>query len=63
MENITITASEGMIFRRIHDQLEMGDQIVLGFDYSTGEKREDRPEYYEEVEKPVVEIEEEVIIE
>lgn len=53
MKNLTITASEGMIFRRIHDGLEMGSAIILGFDYSTGEKREDKAEYYEEVEKPV----------
>ena len=55
MENITIIASEGMIFRRIHDQFEMGKVIVLGFHYSTGAKREDKEEYYEEVEAPVVE--------
>ena len=56
MENTTITASEGHIFRRIHDQFLMGDHIVLGYDYSTGEKREDKVEYYEEVNKPVEEL-------
>ena len=49
-----LRASEGHILRRIHDGFEMGSEIVLGFDYSTGEKREDKGEYYEEVEKPVL---------
>jgi hypothetical protein len=48
----TITADEGMIFRRIHDCFEMGNEIALGIDYSTGEAREDLPEYYEEFEMP-----------
>jgi len=56
MENTTITSSEGKVFRRIHDQFLMGDHIVLGYDYSTGVKREDKAEYYEEVDKPVEEI-------
>ena len=47
-ENNRITASEGMTFVRIHDGFEMGDQIYLGIDYSTGEPREDLPEYYKE---------------
>lgn len=53
MENITITATEGKVFRRIHDHFLMGDQIVLGFDYSTGVKREDLPEYYEQIDAPI----------
>ena len=52
MEFITIIASEGNVFRRIHDQFIMGREIVLGYDYSTGEKREDKPEYYEEIPEP-----------
>ena len=48
-ENNRITASEGMTFVRIHDGFEMGKEIYLGIDYSTGEPREDKPEYYEEV--------------
>jgi hypothetical protein len=37
------------IFRRIHDGFIMGREITLGQDFSTGEQREDLPEYYEEV--------------
>lgn len=40
-----------MVFRRIHDGLIMGDEIELGIDYSTGEAREDKPEYYEEIDE------------
>ena len=47
-EDNKITASEGMTFVRIHDGFEMGDTIYLGVDYSTGEAREDKPEYYRE---------------
>ena len=46
---ITITAKEGMTFVRIHDGFDMGDTIYLGIDYSTGEPRVDKPEYYTEV--------------
>ena len=48
-ENNIIRASEGMTFVRIHDGFEMGEEIYLGIDYSTGEPREDLPEYYKEV--------------
>ena len=48
-ENNIITAREGMTFVRIHDEFEMGEEIYLGIDYSTGEPREDLPEYYKEV--------------
>ena len=48
-DNNIITASEGMTFVRIHDGFEMGEVIYLGVDYSTGEPREDKPEYYREV--------------
>ena len=47
-ENNIIRASEGMTFVRIHDGFEMGEEIYLGIDYSTGEPREDLPEYYKE---------------
>ena len=47
-ENNIIKASEGMTFVRIHDGFEMGEIIYLGVDYSTGEPREDLPEYYRE---------------
>jgi len=45
-----IVAEEGKVFKRIHDGLEIGSEIILGIDYSTGKAREDFPEYYEEVE-------------
>lgn len=47
-----ITADEGKILSRKHDGFAMGRQVILGIDYSTGEPREDRPEYYEEVDAP-----------
>ena len=46
-----IEAKEGFTFRRIHDGLIMGEIIYLGIDYSAGEPREDKPEYFEEVAK------------
>lgn len=30
----------------------MGNEIHLGFDFSTGVKRQDLPEYYEEIDDP-----------
>jgi hypothetical protein len=48
-----ITAQEGKVFRRIHDGFVMGTEIYLGIDYSTGEPREDLPEYYEEIDEPI----------
>ena len=47
-ENKIIRADEGMTSVRIHDGFEMGEEIYLGIDYSTGEPREDKPEYYKE---------------
>ena len=47
-ENNIITAESGCQFVRIHDNFEMGEVIYLGIDYSTGEPREDKPEYYRE---------------
>ena len=49
-----ITATQGMIYRRIHDGFEMGNEIWLGVDYSTGVPREDKAEYYEEIETPEI---------
>ena len=46
--NNRITAESGYTFVRIHDGFEIGDTIYLGVDYSTGEPREDKPEYYRE---------------
>ena len=50
-----ITAQQGKIFIRIHDGFIMGNEIVLGFDYSTGVKRVDLPEYYEEIDEIIEE--------
>lgn len=47
-----ITAQEGKVFRRIIDGLIFGNEIYLGVDYSTGEAREDKSEYYEEIDEP-----------
>ena len=49
-----IEANEGFTFKRIHDGFIMGAVIYLGIDYSTGEPREDKPEYYEEIEEESV---------
>jgi len=47
-----ITATQGKVFRRIIDELIFGSEIYLGVDYSTGEPRPDKEEYYEEIEEP-----------
>jgi len=47
-----IKAKQNRVFKRIHDGFIMGNEIVLGKDYSTGVEREDLPEYYEEVLDP-----------
>ena len=44
-----IEAKEGFTFKRTHDGFIMGKIIYLGMDYSTGEPREDKAEYYEEI--------------
>jgi hypothetical protein len=46
------TQNTNRVFRRIHDGFIMGNEIVLGKDYSTGVERDDLPEYYEEVQDP-----------
>lgn len=51
-EYIQITADPGKTFRRIHDGHIIGSPVILSVDYSTGQAREDKPEYYEEVERP-----------
>ena len=48
IEGINLTADEGKTFIRIHDGYDMGSGIQLGIDTSTGEPREDKPEYYRE---------------
>ena len=47
-----IRASNGKVFRRRHDGTIMGKEIHLGFDFSTGVKRQDLPAYYEEIDEP-----------
>ena len=54
IEGINLTADEGKTFIRIHDGYNMGKGIQLGIDTSTGEPREDKVEYYEEVDMPEV---------
>ena len=46
-----ITARPGKAYRRIHDGFLMGTEIHLGVDFSTGAPREDKPEYYEEIDE------------
>ena len=53
-----ITANEGFVWKRKHDGFIMGEEIHLGYDYSTGVKRVDKEEYYEQVEADEEEIEE-----
>lgn len=48
-----ITAKEGYVFRRIIDNMIFGNEIYLGIDYSTGEARPDKAEYYEEILQPI----------
>ena len=55
MDIEVITAEEGMVFQRIHDNMIFGNEIHLGFDYSTGVKRQDKSEYYRQIEQPIVE--------
>jgi hypothetical protein len=51
----TIIASEGKVFRRKLDGMLFGKEIHLGYDYSLGFKRLDRPEFYEEVDEEIIE--------
>jgi hypothetical protein len=60
MEHITITASEGKVWRRKSDGLMAGREVTLGYTYYIGgEKLEEPlwelPEHYEEVDEPVEE--------
>ena len=54
IEGINLTADEGKTLIRIHDGYDMGNGIQLGIDTSTGVPREDKPEYYKEVDIPEV---------
>ena len=57
-----ITAQQGKVFRRIIDGLMFGSEIYLGVDYSTGEARPDKAEYYEEIDEPQTDTDNEQII-
>ena len=57
-----ITAQQGKVFRRIIDGLIFGSEIYLGIDYSTGQPREDKAEYYEEIDEPINEQDNEQIL-
>ena len=52
-----VKANEGKTFRRIIDGFMIGNTINLGIDYSTGIEREDKIEYYEEIDIPKEEVE------
>ena len=52
-----IKAKENHIFVRIHDNFKMSNEITLGYDYSSGVKREDKEEYYRQEVAPETEIE------
>ena len=56
IEGINLTADEGKTFIRIHDGYDMGNGIQLGIENSTGVVREDKVEYYEEIDIPKEEI-------
>lgn len=48
---MVIQAKEGYTFIRKHDGFKIGDKVTLGFDYSTGVKRQDKKDYYKEIKK------------
>lgn len=50
-----ITADTGKVFKRKLDGLVFGNEIYLGIDYSTGTPREDKAEYYEQIEELTIE--------
>jgi len=51
-----ITAKEGKVFQRIHDNFIFGNEIYLGIDYSTGVAREDKVEYYQEIDEVIEDV-------
>ena len=63
MEERIIKASEGKVFRRISDGFIFGKEINLGYThYIGGEKLEEPllelPEHFEEIDEPVMEVNE-----
>ena len=63
IDGVNMKADEGKTFRRIHDGKIMGNGIQLGVEDSTGELREDKAEYYEEIDIPIEQDEKELYIE
>lgn len=55
MHDNLIKAQAGKVFMRRHDNFIMGNEIYLGYDYSTGVKREDKDYYYEQIDEPKTE--------
>lgn len=58
MEDITIKASEGKVFRRISDGFIFGKEIHLGYTHYLGGKKLtepllELPEHFEETDEPV----------
>lgn len=59
MENKTITAQEGKVFRRKSDGMVFGNEITLGYTYYLGGKRLEEPllelpEHFEEIDAPII---------
>ena len=52
----TITAEEGKVYRRLHDGMMFGKQIILGYDHSLGFKRIDKEVFYEQIPNPDLEV-------
>lgn len=52
-----ITAEKGKVFRRKIDGMIFGNEIYLGVDYSMGEARPDKEEYYEQIDEAIIETE------
>lgn len=58
--NTVIYVDKGKLLQRIHDSFISADEntpLKLGYDYSTGVKRIDKAEYYQEIDEPIEEIE------
>lgn len=49
-EYSVLVAGNGKALQRVHDGSYMGREVVLGMDYSIKPPREDKAEYYMEVE-------------
>lgn len=61
MEATIIKAEAGKVFRRKHDGFIIGNEVWLGYDYSTGVKRLDLPEYYEEIDEVIDELNNQIL--